>query len=52
MEHGTDKRKLTKYNNNEIFLADEQHIQMCDVMNAIDGKVLDNLQKISNKNIS
>ena len=46
MERGIDKRKLAKYENTEITLADEQHTQMCDVMNAIDGEAVDDLQKI------
>ena len=46
MERGIDKRKLAKYENAEITLADEQHTQMCDVMNAIDGEATDELQKI------
>ena len=27
-------------------LADEQHMQMCDVVNAIDSEAIDDLQKI------
>ena len=46
MERGIDKRKLAKYENTEITLADEQHMQMCDVMNAIDYEAVDDLQKI------
>ena len=46
MEHSIDKRKLAKYENTEITLADEQHTQMYDVMNAIDGEAVDDLQKI------
>ena len=49
MEHGTYKRKLAKYKNNEITLVDQQHTQMCDVMNAVDGEVYDDLQKIFKK---
>ena len=49
MEHGTDKRKLAKYKNNEITLADKQYTQMCDVTNAVDCEVLDDLQKIFKK---
>lgn len=41
MECGIDKRKLAKYENTEITLADEQHTQMCDVINAIDGEAVD-----------
>ena len=46
MERGIHKRKLAKYENTEITLADEQHTQMCDVMSIIDGTVGDDLQKI------
>ena len=46
MERGIDNRKLVKYGNAEITLADEQHTQMCDVMNAIDSEAIDELQKI------
>ena len=49
MEHGTDNGKLAKYKNNKITLADEQHTQMCDVTNAVDCKVPDDLQKIFKK---
>ena len=41
MEHGIDKRKLAKYENTEVTLADEQHTQMCDIVNVIDGTVGD-----------
>ena len=40
------KRKLAKYKNAEISLNDKQNTQMCAVMNAIDGKGIDDLQKI------
>ena len=46
MERGIDKRKLARFENTEITLADEQHTQMCDVMNAIDSAAVDDLQKI------
>ena len=46
MERGIDKRKLEKDENTEITLADEQHTQMCDVMNAIHGEGIDDLQKM------
>ena len=46
MERGIDKRKLAKYESTEITLADEQHTQMCDIVNVIDGTVGDDLQKI------
>ena len=46
MEHGNDKKKLARYENTVITLTDEQHTQMCDVMNAIDGEAVDDLQKI------
>ena len=46
MERGIDKRKLAKYENTEITQADEQHMQMCDVVNAIDSEAIDDLQKI------
>ena len=46
MERGIAKRKLAKYENTELTLADEQHTQMCDIVNIIDGSVGDDLQKI------
>ena len=46
MECGIDMRKLAKYENTQITLVDEQHTQMCDVMDAIDGEAIDELQKI------
>lgn len=35
MEYGVDK-KLARYENAEITLGDEQHTQMCNVVDAID----------------
>ena len=46
MKRGIDKRKVARYENTEITLADEQHTQMCGVMDAIDGGAVDDLQKI------
>ena len=46
MECGIHKRKLAKYENAEITLADEQHTHMCDVMNPINSETIDELQKI------
>ena len=46
MEKCIHKRKLAKYENAEITLADEQHTQICNVMNAIDSETIDELQKI------
>ena len=46
MERGIDKRKLARFENTEITLADEQHTHMCDVMNAINSAAVDDLQKI------
>ena len=47
MERGIDKRKVARYENTEILtLADEQHTQMCGVMDAIDDAAIDDLQKI------
>ena len=46
MECGIAKMKLAKYEKTELTLADEQHTQMCDVVNFIDGAAGDDLQKI------
>jgi len=46
MERGIAKRKLAKYENTELTLADEQHTQMCDIVNIIDGVLVNDLQKI------
>ena len=46
MERGVDKRKLVKYQTTEVTLADEQHTQMCNVMDAIDRVATDDLQRI------
>ena len=36
MERGFDKRKLTRYENTEITLSEEQHREMCDIVDAVD----------------
>ena len=46
MERGIDKRKLARYESTEVTLADEQHTQMCNMMNAIDEVATDDLQHI------
>ena len=46
MERGLDKRKLAKYQATEITLADEQHTQMCNVMDIIDKAATNDLQRI------
>ena len=43
MEWGLDKRKLTRYENTEITLSEEQDTQMCDVMDQV---AVDDLQRI------
>ena len=46
MERGLDKKKLARYENTEITLGDEQHTQMCNVVDAIDHVAVDDLQHI------
>ena len=46
MERGLDKRKLTRYENTEITLSEEQHTEMCDIMDAVDWVGVDDLQRI------
>ena len=46
MERGLDKKKLARYENTEITLGDEQHTQMCNVVDAIDRVAVDDLQRI------
>ena len=46
MERGVDKRKLARYEATEVALADEQHTEMCSVMDAIDQVAADDLQCI------
>ena len=35
MEQGLDKRKLAQYEKTEITLSEEQHTQMCGVMDVV-----------------
>ena len=46
MERGLDKRKLARYENTEITLSEEQHTEMCDIMDAVDRVGADDLQRI------
>lgn len=46
MERGLDKRKLARYEKTEITLSEEQHAQMCDVMDVVDRVAVDGLQRI------
>jgi len=46
MERGVDKRKLARYEPTEVTLADEQHTQMCNVMDVIDQVAVDDLECI------
>jgi len=43
MEQGLDKRKLARYKNTEITLSEEQHVQMCGVMDVVDQVAIDDL---------
>ena len=46
MERGLDKKKLARYENTEVTLSEEQHTQMCDVMDVVDQVAVDELQRI------
>ena len=46
MERNLDKRKLAQYEKTEITMSEEQHTQMCDVMDVVDQVAVDNLQHI------
>ena len=46
MERDVDKRKLARYETTEVMLADEQHTQMCNVMDVIDEVAVDDLECI------
>ena len=46
MERGIDKRKLARYEATEVALAEEQHTEMCNVVDAIDQVAIDDLQRI------
>ena len=46
MERGLDKRKLAKYVDTELTLADNQHSQMCSVVDTINQVAVDDLQRI------
>ena len=46
MERCLDKRKLTRYENTEITLSEEQHTEMCNIMDAVDQVGVDDLQHI------
>ena len=46
MERGLDKKKLARYENTGITLGDEQHTQMCTMVDAIDHVAVDNSRHI------
>ena len=46
MERGLDKKKLARYKNTEVTLSEEQHTQMCGVMDVVDQVAVDELQRI------
>ena len=46
MERGLDKRKLTRYENMKVTLSEEQHTEMCDIMDAVDRVGVDDLQRV------
>ena len=45
-ERNNDKIKLRKYEKTEVTLADEQHDDMCNVMNTIEEVSRDDLEKV------
>jgi len=45
-ERNNDKIKLRKYEKTEVTLADEQHDDMCNVMNKIEEVSRDDLEKV------
>ena len=46
LKQGLDKRKLARYENTEITLSEEQHTQMCDIMDVMGQVAVDELQRI------
>ena len=46
MERSVDKRKLARYEPTEVTLADQQHTEMCNVMDTIDQVAVEDLESI------
>ena len=45
-ERNNDKKKLRKYENTEVTLADDQHEDMCNIVKTIDEVSKDDLEKL------
>jgi len=45
-ERNNDRKKLRKYENTEVTLADEQHDDMCNIVNAIEEVSKEDLEKV------